>query len=228
MDEARRMALEGVSEGCIVQADEQSAGRGRFGNQWSSPPGNLYMTLILRPRVDTRFCAQISFLVAVALGDTLKALGVPERDIALKWPNDVLAGGKKIAGILLEMQSVSPGPPDFLLAGVGVNVAVAPEGRASIHHYNPQADVMQVRDALMARMGMLYDRWLERGFSDIRAAWLERAHGLGMPITARMADRSVDGVFDGVDDEGNLMLRSPSGQRQTIHSGAVHFRPSEG
>ena len=226
MDEARRLAaLEAAPEGTAVQAASQTAGRGRFGNTWVSPEGNLYMTLILRPKVDTRLCAQLSFVSAVALADTLKQCGVPEASTALKWPNDILVGGEKIAGILLEMQSGQGAAPDFMLVGIGVNVSHAPQGRAYIAGFNPAMDAAAVMDKLLANMAHWYDMWGREGFAPIKARWMEQVYGLNGAVSARMADRTVVGVFQGLDDDGNLLLRDAGGQTTVINSGAVHFVP---
>ncbi len=224
MDEARRLALTDTPEGAVVQAGSQTAGRGRFGNQWSSPEGNLYMTLLLRPVVPTRHCAQMSFAIAVALADTLAAFGVPKTSIGLKWPNDVLIDGAKIAGILLEMQSGAHDAPDYLLAGIGVNVAVAPEGCAAMCQFAKGIDLADVRNRLVTNIAGLYGHWQKHGFADIRARWLEQAYGMGQPITARMSDRKIEGVFEGIDGDGNLIMKDGAGPSRTINSGAVHFR----
>jgi len=227
MDEARALATtQNVPEGVVVQADQQTSGRGRFGNTWTSPLGNLYMTLVLRPRVATTLCAQLSFVVAVALADTLKALGVPAASTKLKWPNDVLIDGRKIAGILLEMQSGQKDMPDFLLAGIGVNVVVPPEAGIGIASFAPHVDVTQVRTQLVADIARWYDIWQEQGFAHVRTRWLENAYGVGQPVTARMADKSAQGVFEGIDVDGNLIMREANGQARIINSAAVHFAPA--
>jgi BirA family transcriptional regulator, biotin operon repressor / biotin---[acetyl-CoA-carboxylase] ligase len=214
MDEARTLAEGGAPEGTIVQAGEQTAGRGRFGNAWTSPKGNLYMTIILRPKKQTRDIAQMSFAVALALADTIVA-----DDVELKWPNDVLVGGKKIAGILLEMSSNGE-TPDYLLVGTGINIASGPEGAAIL---GAQKSVDSVRDEFISNLDHWYERWLESGFADIRSAWLARAHGIDDPITVRFADRSLHGIFEGIDEAGNLLLRQNDGHSRAISSGAVHF-----
>lgn len=221
MDEARRLADAGALEGTVVQSGIQTAGRGRFGNNWVSPEGNLYMTLVLRPPVDTRVCAQLSFVCALGLADTLQGCGIT--DIALKWPNDVLLGGKKIAGILLEMQGGANGHPDYMLVGMGVNIAHAPEGRAYIKDFNDEATVGAVRDALLASIARYYADWLGDGFAGIREAWLRQAYGIGQKAIARMADRRVEGVFEAIDAEGNIVLREADGQMRVVHGAEVHF-----
>jgi BirA family transcriptional regulator, biotin operon repressor / biotin---[acetyl-CoA-carboxylase] ligase len=225
MDEARRMAVADLApEGTVVQAGAQTAGRGRFGNAWRSPQGNLYMTLLLRPKAFTRICAQVSFVIAVALADTLKNFGVPRASIGLKWPNDVLVDGAKIAGILLEMESGQGETPVFLLAGIGVNIRDAPESCAYLHQFNKDIDAQMVRDDLVKNIAALYEHWLENGFGSTRARWLEQAYGIGQPVTARMSHQTIDGVLEGVDGDGNLSLLRDNGEILLINSGAVHFK----
>jgi len=220
MDEGRKLANTDALEFTVVQAYEQTAGRGRFGNQWSSPPGNLYMTVIFRPDMPVRACAQLSFVLALALADTIE-----HAEARLKWPNDVLVDGKKIAGILLEMESGGKETPDYLLAGMGVNIASGPEGSAILCDYMPAVTVEEARDRLLENIAHWYERWLFGHFDDIRSAWLSRAHGVGQEITARFADRSIDGIFEGLDKDGNLILRQANGDSRIISSGSIHFRP---
>ncbi len=226
MDEARRLAqLPQTVHGTVVQADEQTGGRGRFGNQWVSPAGNLYMTAILRPRVAARFAAQASFVVAVALADALAGCGADSGRVRLKWPNDVLLDGRKIAGILLEMESRAGGaPPVFMLAGIGVNVAAAPEGRACVHDYAPSVCVDDMRQALSDALHAWLERWQSEGFAPVRARWLAQAHGVGQTVTARMAQHSETGIFDGVDADGNLLMRLPDGSARIITGAEIHFQ----
>lgn len=227
MDAARALAASGAAEGTVVQAGTQTAGRGRFGNDWVSPAGNLYMTLVLRPDVSARFCAQLSFVSAIALADALARAGVPSAALGLKWPNDVLVAGEKIAGILLEMETAGPGRPDFVLVGIGVNVAQAPPGRAVLRRYAPDATAAGMRDLLLEVFAAWYARWLEDGFDVIRARWLEQAVGIGSPVVARMAGRSLEGIFAGIDAEGNLCLDQADGACVVVHGGDVHFKPPE-
>jgi BirA family biotin operon repressor/biotin-[acetyl-CoA-carboxylase] ligase len=221
MDEARELASAGEPEGAIIQADEQTAGRGRFGNLWTSPHGNLYATVILRPQKPARIVAQLSFAVALALGD---AIG--RDDVTLKWPNDILAGGKKIAGILMEMNGgQGDTPPDFLLIGTGVNVAAGPPGSAQL---GPDCDIAELRARYLENLDHWYTRWQTSGFADIRSAWLSRAHGIGQPITVRFSDRIAHGTFEGIDEHGNLILRDEGGAVRAVNSGAVHFGDGAG
>src|SRR5919198_6069394 len=125
-DEARRLAREGAPAGTLVWAVAQSAGRGRRGHLWQSPPGNLYLSLVLRPDVPPALAPQLGFIAALALGDALDQLAGPGLQLRYKWPNDVLAEGRKIAGILLESETAGAGRLEFVIIGIGVNIASAP------------------------------------------------------------------------------------------------------
>src|SRR5882757_1244547 len=123
-DEARRMAAEGAPHGTVVHADEQTSGRGRLAHTWFSPPGNLYVSVLLRTGQPVTRTAELSFLAALAVADTVEALLPRQTRAMLKWPNDVLVNGAKIAGILLENLD------NATILGIGLNVLEAPSNAA--------------------------------------------------------------------------------------------------
>jgi len=225
MDPARAAAQDGAPEGTAIQSGEQTAGRGRFGNAWTSPVGNLYMTTILRPQKPARDCAQVSFVVALALFDALIAAGVDAATITLKWPNDVLVGGRKVAGILLE-QEMAKGTdvPAFMLVGTGINIAHAPDGAVAINDVLASpVGVDEFRDAFLSALSGRYEIWGKDGFAPLRDDWLSHAHGVGGPVTARMAEKSLSGTFEGVDENGTLVMRDDHGEIRHISGAAIHF-----
>src|SRR5206468_1374206 len=124
-DEATALARAGAGSGTLVWAAEQNTGRGRRGRSWRSPPGNLYLSLVQRPECSPASAAQLGFVAALGLGDAITELGLRP---SYKWPNDVLVNRRKLAGILLESEMTAGGGLDFVVIGVGVNIAVAPEG----------------------------------------------------------------------------------------------------
>ena len=124
-DEAKRLAAEGAPAGTLVWARVQTAGRGRQGRAWISPAGNFYASLILRPPVSVASAAQLGFVAALAVADACLAFA-PEAALSLKWPNDVLLSGRKLAGLLLESQSHGDGALDWLVLGIGINLATYP------------------------------------------------------------------------------------------------------
>ncbi|MDP2205507.1 MAG: biotin--[acetyl-CoA-carboxylase] ligase [Alphaproteobacteria bacterium] len=222
-DDAKALARLGAAEGSIVQALCQTAGRGRQGNQWMSEPGNLYMSMILRPQVSAAQSGQLSFLAAVALAQTVQALLPPTADIALKWPNDLLIDGRKAAGILLETESASgKGFIDWLVLGMGLNLRHAPTGAISLLEAGAEnIDVAAARDFLAGNVLTLYRCWQQEGFSAIRSAWLERAAHLGRTIRVRLPGEDFHAVFDGIDAQGALEITMEGGAKRVIASGEV-------
>lgn len=225
MDEARRRAHESCMEGVAVQADEQTAGRGRLGNSWVSPKGNLYITVVLRPPRPIAQAGQISFVTALALADTFAAHGVPDDAIRLKWPNDVMLDGRKAAGILLESQMLPSGQCDFLLIGTGVNLVAAPEDKACLNDYKTGTSIHSFAATYMDALAARYANWLDHGFAPTREAWLQKAYNLGCDITARLPRETLAGVFSGIDVDGALMLDTADKGRLRVPSAEVHFVP---
>jgi BirA family transcriptional regulator, biotin operon repressor / biotin---[acetyl-CoA-carboxylase] ligase len=235
-DEARRLAEAGAPDRTVVWAREQTAGRGRRGRSWASPPGNLYCSVLLRPACPLRQAAQLSMVAGAALADALRRLG-PPRDLAvtLKWPNDVLLGGAKAAGILLEAGGGGPGGGcAWLVVGTGVNVASCPP--ADLLPYPAtclaregfeRPTVEGLLAAYLAALDVWLARWLTQGFAPVRAAWLARAHGLGGAVTLRLvagAGGELRGRFAGLSEDGALQLSQEDGGLRRITAGDVFFR----
>jgi len=222
-DDAKAQARLGAAEGTLVQALRQTSGRGRQGNHWMSEPGNLYMSMILRPQVGAAESGQLSFLAAVALAQTVQVFLPPAADIALKWPNDLLIGGRKAAGILLETEgSKGAGTIDWLVLGMGLNIRHAPEGATSLQEAGAEnIDVTAARDLLAGNVLALYRRWQQEGFAVIRSAWLERAAHLGGKIRVRLPSEDFHAVFDGIDAQGALEITMEDGAKRVIASGEV-------
>jgi BirA family biotin operon repressor/biotin-[acetyl-CoA-carboxylase] ligase len=225
-EEARRLAAAGERGPVWIIADHQTAGRGRRGRKWESPTGNLAATLLLNPDKPASECAQLSFVSALAASDTVASF-TPEFEIKVKWPNDVLVGGRKIAGILLE--SASQGrDPQYLIVGIGMNLRAHPPDTefpaTSLKALGLHAPLP--RHALLELAGPFakwYDVWRAQGFSPIRDAWLARAAGLGTRIRARLTNEETVGIFEGIDDTGALLLRETQDRLRTIAAGEVFF-----
>jgi len=227
-DEARRLAAAGAAEGTLIWAREQRLGRGRRGRTWVSPPGNLYVSLILRPSCAPAVAAQVSFVAAVALAEALADLLPPAATVALKWPNDVLVGGAKVAGILLETQAAATHVVEWLIAGIGVNVAGSPADTAYpatclLAEGAPDTGAEAVLAALASSFDVLYRTWRTAGFAPVRAAWMSRARGLGEPIEVRLERDTLHGRFVDLDDTGALVLEMPDGACRQITAGELFF-----
>ncbi len=227
--EARRRAEAGAPNGLLIWALSQNTGRGRRGRRWASPPGNLYCSLLLHPDRPAGEAATISFVAALAVADTAATLLPSGVALHCKWPNDVLVAGEKVAGILLESHSGGDGKVDWLIIGVGINVAHYPDvtrlSATALADHGVTATVDQVLQVYAAAIARWLAVWREHGFAPVRATWLERAHGIGQAIRVRLAERTFDGIFESLDDDGALILAEPSGGRRRITAGEV-FRPA--
>ena len=213
-DEARRLAIEGAPHGTVVHADEQSSARGRLSRTWFSPPGNLYISIVLRTGQLPSRTAELSFVTALAVADTVDSLLPRTIRATLKWPNDVLVDGAKIAGILLEQVD------DATIIGVGLNVLHAPTDIAykatAIVASGGTASVDQVKDILLERLAHHLEVWSQDGFGPVRDQWLERSFPIGAAIRANSAGESIAGAFAGMDADGALLLDTPSGRRRIV------------
>ena len=226
-EEARRRAETGEMRPLWIAAARQLSGRGRRGRLWDSAEGNLFATLLLRPEKPIGECAQLSFAAALAVSDMLAPFA-PHAGLALKWPNDVLANGRKIAGILLESESKTDGTAAWLAIGIGVNLTAYPQDTEfpAISLAASGAKAPAPKDALLylaAAFAKWYEVWRTAGFAPVREAWLARASGLGTRIRARLAREEIVGVFQGMDDSGALLLGLPGGSVRAIAAGEVFF-----
>lgn len=203
-----------------ISAGLQTAGRGRRSRPWASPLGNLYATLVLKPVEPPEAVALRSFAAALALRDACVVLtGLPD-SLSLKWPNDVLLNGGKLAGILLESAGLGTQSP-VLCIGIGVNLIAAPDPatvepgavppvcllQETGHRITPEAFL----DALAPAYAAWEDVFQTQGFAPLRTAWLAHAARLGQPIRARTGTQTRDGVFQTIDASGNLILGTPTG-----------------
>ncbi|SLN53666.1 biotin--[acetyl-CoA-carboxylase] ligase [Oceanibacterium hippocampi] len=229
-DEVRKAAEAGAPEGLIVRAGSQRAGVGRRARSWTSPPGNLYCSLLLRPAVAPLAAAQLSFAVALAIAGAVERHLPDSVRVSCKWPNDVLVDGRKIAGILLESRTGQGGLVDWLIPGTGINIDSHPDIAANVLPTSiraaggagtPASLLAAYAEALLP----LYRGFLADGFGPLREAWLKRADGLGQPLVARLPNTSIEGVFEDLDDAGGLVLGCPGGVRRVINAGEV-FRPA--
>ena len=197
---------------------------------WQSPPGNLYASTLVRLRPIDPPAASLAFVAAVALEEVVRAYvyardaGMPAGDgggLQLKWPNDLLFDGAKLAGILLE------GAGEAVVIGFGVNLAHFPQGLdrpvTSLAAIGGQApDPALFLEDLAAAFARWVARWRGEGLASVRTAWLARAHAKGTALTARLPDgEAIDGMFDGMDADGALILRLADGSRRVIHAGDV-------
>ena len=241
--EARRVIEAGQARLEWIVALEQTAGYGRRGAAWRQGTGDVAASLMFPIEGDIAAAGQLSFVAALAAADAIDACA-PSVDVALKWPNDILLDGAKAAGLLLEMipapkaaagtsnlGASNPGTSNaemWAVWGIGVNVVSKPEGlpyqAARLLDVidgappSPKTIVEMLDRAFRAH----YEIWRGQGFAPIRAAWTQRAAGLGKPVTARLPDRTVSGTFKGIDETGALVMATENGEEH-IAAGAVFF-----
>ena len=212
-DDLAALAEGGAPEGTWLRAERQTGGKGRQGRAWVSPPGNLYASALVRLRSDDPPAPTLALVAAVALHEVV-AIYAPSAQI--KWPNDLLFDGAKLAGVLLERQG------EAVILGFGVNLAHHPSGLG-----RPAASLAALAGMAPAPGPFLeilaeaFARWLGRwrgeGLAPVRARWLAAAHPLGTPL----ATADAEGLFDGLDESGALRLRLAGGGLRVIHAGDV-------
>ncbi len=219
-DEARRLAASGAAHGTVVTACQQTAGRGRHSRRWVSPPGNVYLSMLLRLDLPPARVAELGFAIALAVADAVDTF-VPGRAM-LKWPNDVLVDGAKISGILLELSA------DTVIVGIGLNVLHVPETDARSYPATSLAlagatgtSVAAAREAVLESVARWLEAWQTGGFAPVRAAWLARAHPLGTALRVTLADGTIAGRFAGIGSDGALLLDVDGGTRRVIAGDVV-------
>lgn len=230
-DEVGARASAGAPEGLLVAADAQTGGRGRRGRSWHSPAGqNLYCSLLLRPALPAERAAPLTLLVGLAVARALAALGFAP---VLKWPNDVLldagAGPRKVAGILTEMTSEG-GRIRHLVVGLGldVNTESFPTSlvdlATSLRVVSGRAvDRAAVLAGVINAFEPIYEDFLAHGPAAGLAEWTRRAR-LGQGCWIERGGRRIDGIAEGIDEGGALLLRTAGGERVTVHAGEVNWR----
>ena len=220
-DEAKRLARTGAAAWTIVTAREQTAGRGRRGRSWIAIPGNLFMTVILRPDCTPQTAAQLGFVAALAVGEAVRAVVPAEVSVRFKWPNDVLLDGAKVSGILLESETTERGALDWLIVGIGVNVV----GHPTVGAYRTtsllaaaarEVDAPAMLQRIAAALHSGVEAWHRYGFGTVRAAWLRHAVGVGDPIAVHLDEAPVTGRFADLAEDGALIIETEQGVRRII------------
>jgi len=225
-DGLRLRAAAGEPEGLVLRADAQTAGRGRRGRGWSSPPGNLYVSLLLRPGCAPALGATIGFVMAIALGTVLRPL--TPLPVLHKWPNDLLIGGAKVTGVLLEASTGADGELDWLVLGMGVNIVSHPDGGLHpatdlVASGGPALAPQDLLRRFLTEFGPAYDTWARSGFGALRPAWLAHAAGVGDRVVARLEREEVAGRFADLDPDGTLVMALEGGRQRRIAAGDVFF-----
>jgi BirA family biotin operon repressor/biotin-[acetyl-CoA-carboxylase] ligase len=218
-DDMAALAREGTPEGTWLRADTQVGGRGRQGRPWVSPPGNLYASTLVRRLGGDPPAPSLALVTALALDGLLQGWLGPDR-LMIKWPNDLLADGAKISGILLE------GADGAVVVGIGVNLAYHPTdidrpatSLAALGFSAP--DPADFAEELAASFASWLSRWRSEGLGAILARWQARAHPPGTALRVNAPEGALEGLFDGLDGDGGLRLRTSDGVLHLVHAGDI-------
>jgi BirA family biotin operon repressor/biotin-[acetyl-CoA-carboxylase] ligase len=231
-DLAKQLAEEGAAHGEVVLAERQTAGRGRRGRAWSSPAGkNLYFSAVLRPEsLPPQRAPELTLVASVALCHAVRQAGV---DAGIKWPNDILAGGRKVCGILTEM-AADPDQVQWVVLGVGVNLNAGPEDFPEELRGQATSLAMERRQpvprALFAAAALgLLEEWLDRfdreGFAGVRDEWRVLSDTLGREVRVMLDGREVVGRAEDVDETGALLVRTERTVERVLSGDVEHLRP---
>ena len=212
-------AKQGEREGFVVIAKEQTAGRGRHGRIWEGGTGNLTASFLIKPNCGPDGLGQISLLIGLSITQTFAPMGISS---LLKWPNDILIGGKKVCGILIEAEDGN------LIIGLGLNIKSAPLSNTTyLAEHSPNApDSEEILQRILNQFAMNYKKWIKDGFHAIREEWMQASFELDTPIHIKAPLQTLSGAYAGIDDLGNLKLRLDDGTMKIITAGEV-FLPFE-
>ena len=218
------LAQAGAGEGSALLALRQQAGRGREGRVWQSPVGNLHLSALLRPACMPVLAGQLGMVAALSVADLLRGLGIAPR---LKWPNDVLVDGGKIAGVLVET-GLLHGRVDWAVVGIGLNLAWSPQGLdypatsvAEALGDAPAVPPSTVAPELLTHLGARYATWRTEGFAPLRTDWRALGPTPGAPARVRIGATQVSGAFRDLDPDGALVLELAPGRHRRILAGDV-------
>jgi BirA family biotin operon repressor/biotin-[acetyl-CoA-carboxylase] ligase len=225
---AFRLAEEGAEEGTVVVSEAQHHGKGRMGRRWESPPGvNLYCSLILCPPIFPMQAAQLTFLSAVAVARAISETTALQPEI--KWPNDVLVGGRKVAGLLNEM-SAETEKINFIVLGIGININMRQDQfPEDLRHPATSLALEAGRDisrldvtrALLTALDDFYDAYLAHGYDPIREEWLSRCTMNGREVRVTFQNSVQEGMVMGIDEDGALLIRLHDGRVERVMAGDV-------
>jgi len=223
-DEALVRACDGAPAWTVIRSVAQSAGRGRRGKSFASPPGNSYTSFVVRPTRTIADVAQVALVAGLALAEAVDAAAPGQPPATCKWPNDVLVGGCKVAGILVE-SSVLQGRLEALVIGIGVNLVSHPvipglnigDLKALTGHTVGRDRFLEIlAGCLLAR----FETWDREGFGCLHEMWSRRAAGIGQKVTVDAAS-PVHGILRGIDEAGHLLIDDASGVRHRCVSGSL-------
>lgn len=228
---AHTLVAEGAPEGTLVFAEKQTAGRGRMGRKWHSPKGKgIWMSLVLKPAIPLSFAPQLTLLIAVALSRAISSF--LSLEVGIKWPNDLLIGGRKVCGILLE-SSAENESLQHVIVGMGIDANLQQDDYPDDLHKVAtslaiesvqQVDRTELMCHLMKEIEQLYLLYLDKGFAPIKLLWEALTISLGRPIRCQTSQGVFEGIAEGIDDAGALLLRLSDGSIKKMYSADIEFR----
>lgn len=227
---ASELARNGAPEGTVIIADSQSKGKGRLQRRWISPPGvNLYMSVIFRPAIEAKDAPLLTLVASIALAETIKG---KEPDTLIKWPNDILVKGKKVAGVLTGMQPIG-NKVDFVIVGIGVNINMTREMME-----REMGEVSEIATSLREALGydikrekfasdlieeleIWYHKFLKEGKPRIIKEWMERWGAINRRVLVRFDGKVIEGIASRIDENGHLLVKKDDGTTEKIIAGDV-------
>lgn len=225
-NEAIKLINEGATSGTVVIAEEQRSGRGRLGRNWFSPTRTgIWMSLVVKPNIPIHRAPQLTLLTAVAAARGVEQ--ITNVDVEIKWPNDLLINGKKVCGILTEMQA-DPDKINAVIIGIGLNVnqqefplELKEIATSLSKETNNTFSRIEIISSILHEFHWLYEEFVKNGFSIIKPLWEAKCHTLGKKITATTMQEEITGIALGIDDDGVLLLRDENGKIHKIYSGDI-------
>lgn len=230
-EEAKKLAESGAPEGTAVRAEEQTGGRGRMGRKWHSPRGKgIWLSVVLRPALPLSLTPQLTLLAGVAVCRAIREVtGVPA---GIKWPNDLLAGGRKICGILLE-SSLREGGLHYAIAGIGISANLTEDDYPDdlqnvgtsllIEGGGIPVDRMQLTEAVLTELEFIYTLYTEQGFKPVKELWESMSVTLGRQFSFSTPRGRCEGTAVGLDENGGLLLQDAAGSITRILSGEIEM-----
>lgn len=223
-EEAKRLAANGGSHGAVIWAKEQTKGKGRAGRDWECLPGNLFVTMLLQPGCDITLIPQLTYVASLAALHTIQDVLPEDAEVTLKWPNDILINGKKVAGILLESFMVPRDEQRWVAVGLGMNIEDSPK-----HVPFPATSLKEEGVEIISAKIVLsryvhcfvevYNQWSRKGFSAIRRQWNNAAWSLGGRVRISLPHEEVEGTFKHIDLDGGLVIQITPTKKRIIHAG---------
>ena len=211
----------------IIVANKQNKGRGRLNRNWESPKGNLYFSLVLQPKIAIEKTSQISLVAICALQIAVAKIFQQQNIVAKiqnKWPNDLLIDQKKVAGILLESK-ISNKNCDFAILGIGVNINSNPTQTlfpsTNIKNFSCEISASKMLEFFLEEFENLYENWLIFGFKNIRNLWHKNAYNLNSKININLGNSKIEGLFQEIDEEGNIVIKNHNNETKKISFGDV-------